>query len=420
MRVLIGTTMLLLVLPKVGLQCLLAWYHQKKITLYVQQYAGKNMQRLQHRTVTVANTALSDIDTWFLYLKGAYDLIGPHPIEFEAASKLDRDKRARLNIAPGIISPFQIKRVSGIAHQDENQLACDFANTATDLRRVQIFAIWFLQRLMNSAPRGLYAPVRFKLLGVTLANLSMREAVNRVIKSLNRTPILGDATRFAFVNADCANKYCRDPSYKQTLNQFDTVFADGIGVKIAARWQGIAVAENVNGTDMFPLLCDELAASEKSVYLLGASNSVVNKVAAKLKIEYPSLKVAGYSDGFSHHTNPEKLHGLINQSGAELLLVALGAPRQERWIANNAPYLRINAVIGVGGLFDFYSEEVSRAPVWLRELSLEWIWRLAAQPLDKGARYLVGNPLFLLRAARASRNSKVIGSEIKELSNDQL
>jgi N-acetylglucosaminyldiphosphoundecaprenol N-acetyl-beta-D-mannosaminyltransferase len=180
------------------------------------------------------------------------------------------------------------------------------------------------------------------------------------------------------------------------------------------------VTENVNGTDMFPFLCDELAASEKSVYLLGASNSVINKVVAKLKLEYPSLKVAGYSDGFSHNTNPERLHDLINQSGAELLLVALGAPRQERWIANNAPYLRINAVIGVGGLFDFYSEEVSRAPVWLRELSLEWVWRLAAQPLDKGARYLVGNPLFLLRAARASRNSKAIGAQTKELSNDQL
>jgi len=94
---------------------------------------------------------------------------------------------------------------------------------------------------------------------------------------------------------------------------------------------------------------------------------------AKLKIEFPSLKIAGYCDGFSHNHTPEVLHAKINQSGAELLLVAMGAPRQEQWIADNQEQLNVNAVIGVGGLFDFYSEKVSRAPIWLRELSLEWL-----------------------------------------------
>ena len=412
--------MLLLVLPKVGFQCLLAWHRQKKIRLYVQQYAGRNMECIEHRTVTVANTPLGDIDTWFLYLKGKYDLIGPHPIDFEAASKLDRNIRTQLQVSPGIISPHQIKRRSGIAHQDENHLAKDFAKNATQLRRLQIFVIWCLQHLFGSTPSGLYAPTSFKLLGVTLMNVTMKDAVNRVVESLNRKSLPGNANKFAFVNADCVNKYCEDSRYKQTLNEFDNVFADGIGIKIAARWQDIALTENVNGTDMFPFLCSKLEASNKSVYLLGATNSVISKVADKLNTEYPTLKVAGYCDGFTHQSTPEELHTLINESGAQLLLVAMGAPRQEQWIANNVSQLKVNAVMGVGGLFDFYSEQVSRAPVWLRELSLEWLWRLGAQPLDKGKRYLIGNPLFLLRAALAARANKPLNSTVKEASHDLL
>ena len=432
MRVLIGATMLLLVLPKVGFQCLLAWYHQKKIALYVQQYAGRNMQCIEHRTVTIANAPLSDIDTWFLYIKGKYDLIGPAPIEFDTACKLDRNKRTRLEVSPGIISPFRVKQTSGIAHQDENQVANDFALNATPQRRIQIFLIWCLQRLLGSAPCGLYSPESFKLLGVTLTNATMNGAVRRVIESLNRETPKDDVAKFAFVNADCANKYHDDPRYKQTLNEFDNVFADGVGVKLATQWQGICVTENVNGTDMFPFLCRELAANKKSIYLLGASNSVVKKVVAKLNIEYPELEVAGYSDGFTHKTNPEELRTLINQSGADLLLVAMGAPRQEQWIADNAPQLQVRAAMGVGGLFDFYSEEVSRAPMWLRELSLEWLWRLGAQPMDKGKRYLFGNPLFLVRAALASQankslaatsssaafNATSLNSKTKELNHD--
>lgn len=396
--------MLLLVLPKVGYQCLVAWYHQKKVTLYIREYAGQGMERIQHRTMTVANTPLNDIDTWFLYLKGKYNLIGPRPVDFDTACKLDSKQRTRVLIAPGIISPHEVKQRSGIAHRSESQVAIDFAQDATRLRRIQIFSIWCVQQLFSSKPSNLLTPARFTLMGVTLMNVSMKDAVKRVIESLDRETLTGNAHKFAFVNADCANKYSQDSLYKRTLNSFENVFADGIGVKIAARWQNIAVSENVNGTDMFPFLCTELVKSQKSLYLLGASEKVVEKVAMKLRIEHPTLKIAGYTDGFTHQTNPKSLHNLINESGAQLLLVAMGAPRQEQWIADNAPLLKVNAVIGVGGLFDFYSETVSRAPVWLRELSLEWVWRLGAQPLDKGKRYLVGNPLFLYRAMMASQS----------------
>jgi N-acetylglucosaminyldiphosphoundecaprenol N-acetyl-beta-D-mannosaminyltransferase len=418
MRILIATTMLFLILPKVAFQCLLAWYHQKKVTLYSREYVGKGAQPIEHRTLTVANVALNDIDTWFLYLKGKYDLVGPNPVETKAANKLNPKHRARFKVAPGIISPYEVKLRSGIAHHREDQLAIEFSENGTNLRRFQIFVIWCLQRLFISPSRKLRKPEKFKLMGVTISNFTMQDAVNRVAENLGRKPIQGHSSKFAFVNADCANKYHRDTGYKNTLNQFDNVFADGIGVKIAARWQGIAVTENVNGTDMFPFLCSKLAANDNSVYLLGASKSVVSKVAAKLKIEYPALRIAGFSDGFTYQTKPKEIHRLINKSDADLLLVAMGAPRQEQWIVENAPSLKVNGIMGVGGLFDFYSGTVSRAPVWLRELSLEWVWRLGAQPLDKGKRYLVGNPLFLVRAAMASRSKISLSPVTSEPRNE--
>jgi len=408
MRMIIGTIMLLLLLPRVGYRCLLAWYDQKKVSVFVQDYMGLGMDIIQHRTITIANVPQNDIDIWFLYLKGKVNLIGPSLVNLATANRLTCDERVRFNVAPGILSPHQIKRRSGIAHVSERQQAVAFANNATWHRTIQLFSIWCIQQLFSILPNNLSTPASFELMGVTLSNITMQAAVARVVDSLNRERRVGNATKFAFVNADCANKYHQNSLYQRTLNAFDNVFADGIGVKIAARWQGIAVAENVNGTDMFPLLCTELAAKQKSVYLLGASNLVINRVAARLKIEYPTLKIAGYTDGFTHQDKPEKLCQSINDSEADLLLVALGAPRQEQWIADNAPRLTVNAAMGVGGLFDFYSGEVSRAPVWLRELSMEWVWRLGAQPLDKGKRYLLGNPLFLARAARAARAHKAL------------
>jgi len=416
--------MLLLVLPKVGFKCLLAWYQQKKMALYVQKYAGKDMACIQHRTITIANSPLKDIDTWFLYLKGDYNLVGPTSIAYDAASKLDSNSRTRLLVAPGIISPFDVKKASGIAHQNESQVAIAFAKNDTTFRRTQIFLIWCLQRILGSSARNLSVPRRFNLLGVTLTNISMKGAVQRIANSLEDTTEVSELSKFAFVNADCANQYHTNPQYKKSLSQFNDVFADGIGVKIAARWQGVSVIENVNGTDMFPLLCAELVAKNKSMYLLGASKSTVQKVVANLSIEYPSLKIAGHCDGFRYNSSPEKLLKRINNSGAELLLVAMGAPRQEQWITDNQDRLNVRAVIGVGGLFDFYSERVSRAPIWLRELSLEWVWRLLVQPIDKGKRYLIGNPLFLMRAALAANTIKQTGnlgrSTIGGINNDLL
>jgi len=406
MRLIIGIAMLSVLLPRFAVNCLSGLYRHKKISIYTKACAGQNFERFEHRTITVANKALADIDTWLLYIQGKIDLVGPHPMGFESALRLDKETNQRHRIRPGIISPSQVKQKSGIAHLSEVEIANEFAKNASMMRRAQILAVWALQKLLSPRVQRLYYPPVFKLMGVTISNLTMNSAVNKIVSSLDDSRTEATINKYAFVNADCVNKIRSNAQYKNTLNQFDSVFADGIGIKLAARWQGLGISENVNGTDMFPLLCSELEKQKKSIYLLGGTRSVVTKVASKLAQQYPNLEVAGVSDGYQHKQTPSALRQLINHSQVDLLLIAMGAPQQEQWILDNQQHINVSAAIGVGGLFDFYSETVSRAPEWVRELSLEWVWRLAAQPLDKGKRYLIGNPIFLFNAAMAARKAK--------------
>ena len=404
MRVLLSTIVLMFMLPKVALQIFSAMYHQQNIGIYLGEFVGLGMRRIQHRTLMVNNCPLGDIDCWLHYFKGNLNLTGPRRMQLAEAESLNRKERKRFNVAPGIISPFEVKQASGIAHKTERDVAVEFVEHVSIKRRLQLIVVWAIQALLGSNRTKLKTPPVFDLFGVAIRNTSMNEAINTIMTSLSTERDAKNVSKFAFVNADCGNQLCSDFNYKAILNSFDEVYPDGVGVKIAARMQGYAMKENVNGTDLFPLLCEELQAQGKSLYLHGASKSVVTKMVENLNIDYPSLKIAGYSDGYSYAQKASELQSRINDCNPDLLMVAMGAPRQERWIGDNSDKLNVKAAIGVGGLFDFYSGEVSRAPEWLRELSLEWVWRLIQQPKDKMHRYIVGNPLFLVRALQASLN----------------
>lgn len=410
MRILIGGVVLMLLLPRMAIQCLSAMYRQKKINIYSMEYAGLGLERKQHRTLMINHRPLADVDSWLHYLKGNLNLVGPGKIEFNEATSLSASDGRRFNVAPGIISPYKIKRTSGIAYKAERDTSAEFAGNASGLRRLQLIIIWAIQSIVSSNRSELEDCSTFNLFGVNLKNGTMTEAVSTVMQSLLVKNGLKEMSKFAFVNADCGNHFYRDHGYREILNGFDEVYPDGVGVKMAARMQGLALKENVNGTDMFPLLCEQLQLQDKSLYLCGATKSVVSKLAKKLHVEFPKLRIAGYTDGYSYSQSPSELCAHINNSKADLLLVAMGAPRQERWINEHASMLEVKAVIGVGGLFDFYSGEVSRAPVWFRELSIEWVWRLVQQPKDKVKRYLIGNPLFLLRSAHSSLTNRSFGS----------
>jgi N-acetylglucosaminyldiphosphoundecaprenol N-acetyl-beta-D-mannosaminyltransferase len=157
------------------------------------------------------------------------------------------------------------------------------------------------------------------------------------------------------------------------------------------------VRDNVNGTDLFPLLCDSLAKNGHSLYLLGAKPGVAAAVALWAQKNYPGLIIAGTQHGYFKPEENEQIVSTIRASKADVVLVAFGAPRQEAWINQNMTASGASVLMGVGGLFDYFSGMIPRAPLWMRKTGLEWLFRLLQEPTRLWRRYLIGNGVFLFR-----------------------
>lgn len=236
----------------------------------------------------------------------------------------------------------------------------------------------------------------FELFGLSITDTTLEQAASWVVqRAQHRLP-----TNVSFLNADCVNIMHRDQNYRNALVSSDRIFADGIGVKIAAWWSGQSLRDNVNGTDLFPLLCQQAAKASVGVFLFGAKEGRAQASANRMQAAYPKLNIAGCHHGYiASSAEEDELIEKINSSGAQVLLVALGAPSQELWIARNRQRLKPAVLIGVGGLFDYYSGAIARAPRAVRQARMEWGWRLAMEPRRLAKRYIIGNAEFLARIA---------------------
>ena len=152
--------------------------------------------------------------------------------------------------------------------------------------------------------------------------------------------------------------------------------------------------------------CRRFAAEGARVAVFDLNTGAAEQVAENMRRRHPALIVAGVQHGYFDAAEEAAIIERINGSGARILLVAFGVPRQELWLAQHRERLRPPVRMGVGGLFDFYSGRIPRAPLWLREIGLEWAWRLAQEPGRMWRRYLIGNPLFLYRVWLQARKEK--------------
>lgn len=201
-----------------------------------------------------------------------------------------------------------------------------------------------------------------------------------------------------FVNAHCINVASRDRAYASLLEQAPFLFADGAGMALAARIWNSRLANNVNGTDLFPVLCQAAAQSAIPVAFLGARPGVASTCADRMKRDIPGLDVVWVEHGYCTPEQEVRKIDALNGSGAGILFVAKGVPAQEHWIASHADQLTVPVVLGVGALFDFYSGTVPRAPRLMREWRMEWAFRLWQEPRRMFRRYVIGNPEFMARA----------------------
>ena len=205
--------------------------------------------------------------------------------------------------------------------------------------------------------------------------------------------------KLAFCNANLVNMAAGDPALRRLLSGF-LVLSDGIGVDIGSRLlYGASFPANLNGTDFIPALL-EAEPRSLSVALLGAKPGVAERAAQALSRQFPRHDVRAVSDGYFGAATEAAILAGLKAASPDLLLVALGNPRQERWIAEKLGPEHASVAAGVGALFDFLAGEVPRAPELLRRARLEWVYRLWCEPGRLWRRYILGNPLFLLRLLR--------------------
>ncbi|EFG8199961.1 WecB/TagA/CpsF family glycosyltransferase [Escherichia coli] len=232
------------------------------------------------------------------------------------------------------------------------------------------------------------------IMGVDVSALTQREAVDLVAERIAARQF----TKVAFLNAHVANIAQSDAGFCGILRDF-LVVPDGVGVDIASKALfGAKFPANLNGTDFVPHLLIALPRKIR-VGLLGAERDSVEAAADRLKRIAPAHDYVIYGDGFfTREMEPAILNRLQNDR-PDLLLVAMGVPRQEYWI-DGISGAHASVAMAVGALFDFLSGAVPRAPLWMRKARLEWLFRLIIEPSRLWRRYLVGNPLFIFRLLR--------------------
>lgn len=236
------------------------------------------------------------------------------------------------------------------------------------------------------------APQRRRILGVSVAVLDWAQA----LETLSRLLAERSFTKVGFLNAHNANTARTDSEFAEALEDF-LVLPDGVGVDMASRMlYGARFPANLNGTDFIPALLRD-ARTPITVGLLGATRANAEGAARHFAAIAPQHRFVVVHDGYFSPSEEQAVLARILQMRPEMLLVAMGVPRQELWISRNITQRHCVMPIAVGALLDFVSGAVPRAPIWLRRLRLEWLYRLYREPARLWRRYVLGNPVFLAR-----------------------
>ena len=249
---------------------------------------------------------------------------------------------------------------------------------------------------MNAAPHLPLSEPRLPLFGMPVYDLSWDTALSYV-DELASLP--SGQTHMAFLNANNANLMMTDADYRQALGR-TILLPDGIGVDLASKLlNGERFVANLNGTDFIAAMLSYMDRPRR-IGLIGGRPEVLKKAAANFRRHAPWHAFVEISDGYFDKADCAAVLDRLVENRIDILLVALGTPLQEVWIDRNVRPEHARLVIGVGALFDFVSGEVPRAPLWMRHLRSEWVYRLWLEPRRLWYRYVVGIPVFLGHALR--------------------
>jgi N-acetylglucosaminyldiphosphoundecaprenol N-acetyl-beta-D-mannosaminyltransferase len=238
---------------------------------------------------------------------------------------------------------------------------------------------------------------RITLLGIEIDDLTEDEA----LEAIEQLVAAGGPHHIVTVNPEFLVEARQNPAFRRVLRAADLATPDGVGVVLAARWRGTPLRGRVTGVALVNRIAAAAVAAGWSLFLLGAASGVAEQAAAELQRRYPGLRIVGCYAGSPHSADEARIREMIIACQPTILLVAYGHPKQDLWIARNQPLLRVPIAMGVGGVFDYLAGIVPLAPIWMRRIGLEWLFRLIQQP-QRWRRIINAVPRFLWAILRES------------------
>jgi N-acetylglucosaminyldiphosphoundecaprenol N-acetyl-beta-D-mannosaminyltransferase len=214
------------------------------------------------------------------------------------------------------------------------------------------------------------------VLSVRIDNVTYTDALAQVERYLNE----GGFHQIATVNPEFVVMAQTNPEFRRVLNACALNVPDGVGLLWAAKRLKTPLQTRVAGQELVDRICAFAAERGARVFLLGAREGIAERAANELTNRHPPLEIAGCYAGSPAMEQEDEITRRINESGARILFVAFGPPKQESWIARNATRLNVNVAMGVGGTFDTLAGIVPRAPAWMQRAGFEWLYRLMREP----------------------------------------
>lgn len=245
---------------------------------------------------------------------------------------------------------------------------------------------------------------RIKFMNTEIDNLTMYEALEEIDKLIQKKINAYVVTP----NVDHIVQLERGGELVEVYKNANLILTDGKPLLWISKWYGTPIKEKISGSDLFPLLCKMAAEKKYKMFFLGAAEGVAAKAAENLKKKYKGLQIAGtYSPPLGFEKNEAemlKIKKMIREADPHILIVGLGCPKQELFILHNREKLGVPISLGLGASLDFEAGNIKRAPKWMADHGLEWVFRITQDPKRMTKRYLINDRKILGLAIKYKKN----------------